>query len=309
MTEASERTATIAVDIGGTSTRVALVYPPLPKIGEREILAAWRVIGAFPTEPSYSAQIARLRETLAEAARQARMEGHGRPSGVGVSLGGRIAADGASVLVAPNLRDYEGRPFVQDVSDCCGGMPVRLAHDALCGLLAERNAGALVGAHRCAYLTLSTGTGCAVHLAPPGSEGVSLSIELGHQLLDHNDRQCLCGQVGCLETYTGGRQLSQRYGQPIETLPDAVSAELWRAFVEKLSLGLVNLAQLTRVEQVAIGGAIALGRPALLDALRAAVADRLRGAPLEIIPAALGEQAPLVGAALLLTTPAATLAQ
>jgi predicted NBD/HSP70 family sugar kinase len=79
--------------------------------------------------------------------------------------------------------------------------------------------------------------------------------------------------------------------------------ELWREFAEKLSIGLVNLAHLTRVEQVAIGGAIALNRPALLDALRARMADRLCGARLELAPAALGEQAPLIGAALLLATP------
>ncbi len=139
----------------------------------------------------------------------------GRLVGVGISLGGRIARDGSSVLVAPNLRDYEGRPLVQEIAARCDGLPVRLAHDAVCGLLAERRLGALAGVERCAYLTLSTGTGCAVHLEAPGggAAGVTLSIELGHQLLDQNARVCLCGQTGCLETYTGGRQLALRYGQ------------------------------------------------------------------------------------------------
>jgi glucokinase len=228
-------------------------------------------------------------------------------TGIGVSLGGRIAADGASVSVAPNLRDYEGRPLIEDLSARCGGLPVHLAHDAVCGLLAERRYGALVGAQRCAYLTLSTGTGCALHLEAPAGAGVTLSIELGHQLLDHNERVCLCGQVGCLETYTGGRQLALRYGQPIETLDEADSSEMWREFAEKLSIGLVNLAHLTRVERIAIGGAIALHRPSLLAALRLAVAERLRNARLELVAAALGESAPLIGAATLLTTPASEL--
>jgi glucokinase len=294
------RATVIAIDLGGTTTRVASVALPQ---APGATLALADGISAFATESAYDAQLARLSEAVAAVVRVAERGGSGQPLGIGVSLGGRIARDGAGVVVAPNLRDYEGRPFVKDLSRRCDGLPVRLAHDAICGLLAERRLGALVGAARCAYVTLSTGTGCAFHLGTARDVGVTLSIELGHQLLDHNQRVCLCGQVGCLETYTGGRQLAQRYGRPIETLSEGESVELWREFAEKLSIGLVNLAHLTRVEQVAIGGAIALNRPALLDALRARMADRLCGARLELAPAALGEQAPLIGAALLLATP------
>lgn len=286
----------VAVDLGGTQTRVALVAEPVTALVEE--------VASFRTEAEYAAEMTLLVAAVAEAQRRAA----GQVVGVGISLGGRIARDGAGVLVAPNLRDYEGRPLVQEIAARCDGLPVRLAHDAVCGLLAERRLGALVGVERCAYLTLSTGTGCAVHLEAPGSgSGITLSIELGHQLLDQNARVCLCGQTGCLETYTGGRQLALRYGQPIETLPPAEQGRLWRDFSEKLSLGLVNLAALTRVERVAIGGAIALHHPELLGALRAAVDARLRNARLDLVAAALGERAPLIGAAALLTTPAAEL--
>lgn len=287
----------VAVDIGGTTTRVALVQ--LASAQARQ----WERVATFPTEPGYTAQVARVAEAVHMATQLARRQHAGkRPMGVGVSLGGRIAPDGSGVSVAPNLRDYEGRPFVQKLSAACDEMPVRLAHDAVCGLLAERRFGALQGDERCAYLTLSTGTGCATHVQSPGSAmGVTTSIELGHQLLDGNTRLCLCGQTGCLETYTGGRQLELRYGKPIEALPDH---PLWDELVDKLSLGVVNLAHLTRIERVALGGAIALNRPGLLDALRAAVASRLRGAQVEIGLAELGESAPLIGAATLLMTPA-----
>ncbi|HEX8730693.1 MAG TPA: ROK family protein, partial [Ktedonobacterales bacterium] len=252
----------LAVDLGGTRTRVALVAAPLAARAE--------VIATFPTEQRYADEIVRLAEALAEAQGQAT----GPVVGVGVALGGRIARDGSGALVAPNLRDYEGRPFVQEIAARCGGLPTRLAHDAVCGLLAERRLGALIGAQRCAYLTLSTGTGCAIHLEASGGAGVTVSIEMGHQLLDGNARVCLCGQTGCLETWTGGKLLGMRYGQAIETLPAAEQFDLWRGFSEKLSLGLVNLVALTRVERVAIGGAIALHHPELLDALRAGVAER-----------------------------------
>lgn len=89
----ARRAAVIAVDIGGTSTRVAVVQPALPRLGTRDILGSWQVVASFPTEPRYPAQLARLAEAVAEAVRQA----HGPLAGIGVSLGGRIAQDGSTV--------------------------------------------------------------------------------------------------------------------------------------------------------------------------------------------------------------------
>ena len=89
-------------------------------------------------------------------------------------------------------------------------------------------------------------------------------------------------------------------GRPLEEIEDAA---VWDALYEKLALGLVNLAQLTRVEVVALSGSIALKHEGFLDALRERVEDRLRGMTLRLELATLGEQAPLVGAALLPETP------
>lgn len=131
-----------------------------------------------------------------------------------------------------------------------------------------------------------------------------VSIEIGHQILHAapgEGRACLCGQTGCLETYTGGKQLTLRYGRPLEEITDA---GVWEELERMLALGLVNLAQLARIEVVALGGAIALRRSGLVAEVQRRVNERLRGATLRLERALLGEQAPLVGAALLLTTPA-----
>src|SRR5262249_6551026 len=158
-------------------------------------------------------------------------------AGIGVSFGGRITRDGMSVAVAPNLPEYEGKPLARDLATHAGG-PVRLAHDPVCGLLAEKRFGALASAERCAYLTVSTGT--ALQL---GKDDLALtvSIEIGHQILQVGQgegRACLCGQAGCLETYTGGKQLAMRYGRPLEEIADA---DVWDELERMLALGLVNL--------------------------------------------------------------------
>src|SRR5439155_21663559 len=105
-------------------------------------------------------------------------------AGIGVSVAARIAKDGRSVIVAPNLPDYIDKPFAEDLIDRLKS-PVRLAHDTVCGLLAEKKFGILHQIDRCAYLTVSTGTGAAIQLGKASTSFTS-SIEIGHQVLDGN---------------------------------------------------------------------------------------------------------------------------
>jgi len=280
---APSRTAQyLALDIGGTTTRLArcttLATPELTQLD------------AYPTPQNYDEHLSYLTGLL-----RSTQDAYGAITGIGVSVGGRISRDGAAVAVAPNLPQYEGKPLARDLG-VIGACETRLAHDTVCGLLGERRFGVLRGADRCAYLTISTGTGAAVYLGS-GAHGQALSIEIGHQLLDGATYPCLCGQIGCLETFTGGRQLALRYRYSMEAIPDTA---VWQTLVEKLALGLVNLVHLTRVEVVAVGGGIALHRPELLSWLQAEVDARLRNAALRLLPATLGDRAPLVGATQLL---------
>lgn len=275
--------AYLSIDIGGTQTRVAR----FSKLDD----AYFTQVARFPTQQSYELQLRMLVAALAGRALK-------RIDGIGVSLGGRMARDGRSLLVAPNLPDYVGKPFADDLAthfECS----VQLAHDTICGLLGEKKFGALQTSERCAYLTLSTGTGAAFQLRK-GPMQLTVSIEIGHQLLDGNSLACLCGQVGCLETFTGGKQLEMRLGH---SLAEEKDAAFWETFTEKLTLGLVNLTNLTRVEAIAISGAILLNNAFLLPLLQQKVDARLRGTSLQLHRATLAENAPLVGAVLLLETP------
>jgi glucokinase len=273
----------VGVDIGGTNTRIGLF--------ESLDAPAFALIAKFPTYQSYEEQLHQIIVTIQGSNRE-------NLAGIGVSVAARIAKDGRSIIVAPNLPDYIDKPFAQELFDRfkCS---IRLAHDPVCGLLAEKKYGVLRNFDRCAYLTISTGTGAAIQL---GKESASLtsSIEIGHQILDGNALKCLCGQVGCLETFTGGRQIELRYGRSIAQMTDSA---FWETFSDKLAIGLVNLAQLTRIDAVAISGAIVLNNSFLLPMLQQEVNNILKGAILELKLAALGENAPIVGAAILLDVP------
>ncbi len=277
----------IAIDIGGSNTRLGL-FPSLDA-------ADFAPIAKFPTRQDYDEQLEAIITAIQSASGEA-------IAGIGVSLAGRVARGGLSVAIAPNLPGYIGKPFARDLS---AGLhaPARLAHDPVCGLLAEKKFGTLRAIERCAYLTVSTGTGAAIQLAK-GATTLTSSIEIGHQILDGNQRVCLCGQVGCLETYSGGRQITMREGRAPAEIADPA---FWDTFCDKLALGLLNLTMLTRIDAVAVSGAIVINRPQLVAQLQQKIEQLDTWSALALLPAMLGEDAPLVGAALLVETPEETI--
>jgi glucokinase len=244
----------IGIDIGGTSTRVG-IFQTLAQ-------PDFTLLDRFPTQQNYKQQI----YNIVAAVKSCQIE---VLEGAGVSIGGRIAQDGRSVIFAPNMTEYIGKPFALDLEHQLG-CPVRLAHDTVCGLLGEKKFGGIRGSDRCAYLTVSTGTGAAFQLRKV-THALTVSTDIGHQILDGNTLICLCGQVGCLETFTGGKQLELRLGHSIE---QETSRAFWETFSDKLAIGLLNLTQLAKVEKVAVSGAIALNQTFLLPLLQQKI-DRL----------------------------------
>ncbi|GAA2645782.1 glucokinase [Dactylosporangium fulvum] len=264
----------VAVDVGGTWSRVA---------GEG------RSAVRFATDAGYDRELA----LLVDAVRAAEAS----PSAVGVSFGGRVTGDG-DVRTALNLRSYEGRRLGRDLQDALG-CPVRVAHDATCGLLGEawHPGGSLHGVERSGYLTVSTGVGAALRLGD-----TVLTTEAGHQIVPGNERRCACGQTGCLETLVGGRAVREHLGRPLEEVDDP---QFWQQYAQSLALGIVNFALSAGLAAVAVGGAVALRRRELWGPLRSAVARIGTYQPLEVVPASHG--APLAGAAVLAGAPPAGL--
>lgn len=277
----------LAIDMGGGTTRLGLFSTPATP--------TFAPLGSFPTQSSYADQLTHLLAFLRE--RQI-----DRLAGAGVAVGARVARDGRSLLFGPNFLDYLNKPLAADLETRLG-CPVRLGHDTVCGLLGERYFGALREAERAGYLTLSTGTGAAILLSK-GETTLISSIEFGHQVLSDNERLCLCGQLGCLETFTGGRQLALRYGRPITDFADE---SFWQVFATKLALGLLNQALLSRIDVIAVGGAIALQNTFLLAMIQHKLDAQLKWGRLLLVHAELGEHAPLIGAASLLAVSAETI--
>ena len=273
----------IGIDIGGTTTRIGLFAMP----GERNFVP----LATFPTEQNYLTELQQLVATV-------RSNTTTDCDGIGISVGAVIAKDSQSILSATNMPDYAGRRIAQDLHDA-SGFPVAMAHDPVCGLLAEKRYGAIAQVDRCGYVTVSTGIGGAIQLCH-GAITQTISVQPGHQIVAGNQRHCLCGQIGCLETLIGGRQITLFEGRS----PDQITEpEFWEDYSDSLAIGLINLAQMTQVEAIALSGGIIFQQPHLFSQVQERIQARIREIPLTINLATTGEAAPLIGASLLTITP------
>ncbi len=269
------------IDTGGTNTRIAIIHA--------QTGAILQFLDKFPTPPKYEDQLHAISAALQPWKWQI--------AGVGVSIGGQVNPTGDSLRAAPNLPDYENKPLQQDLANIVQTRIV-LAHDPVCGGIAEMWNGALQGAERCAFLTISTGIGAAVFYHQANVQ-LNVSVQIGHQILYRHTRPCLCGQTGCIETYLGGKQAAMYAGKPLETIQDP---GYWRQYAEILAIGIINTAQLTRVELIAVSGSIALHHPEILSIANTAIKQQISsGSHVALIPARHQENAPLIGAARLLS--------
>jgi glucokinase len=200
-------------------------------------------------------------------------------------------------------------------------MPVRLRNDALCMALGERWRGAGRGAKFMLGMVVSTGVGGGLVLDGAPYEGRTGNAgHVGHVVVDLDGAPCSCGGRGCVETIAAGPRMAQwardnGWDAPAEAdakeLADAANAGdpvAQRAFRRGGTAAAAMIASVGAVcdlDRVVIGGGVAKSGALLFDPLREALAtyarlDFLRG--LRVLPAELGGDAGLVGAAALLET-------
>ena len=294
----------LALDIGGTKIAAGLVdadgalvhHAKLPTPdGDAE--AVWTVVDTLVTE------------ALAEAA--------GRVRGVGISSAGPI--DLPAGTVSPiNITQWQGFPIVERVSTLTGA-PVRLGGDGLCMALGERWRGAGVGAPFLLGMVVSTGVGGGLVLdAAPYDGRTGNAGHVGHVVVDQDGEPCSCGGRGCVETVAAGPRMAQwarkngwdaPAGADAKELADAANAgdpvalQAFRRGATAVAAMIASVSAVCDLDLVVIGGGVAKSGALLFDPLREALSsyarlDFLRG--LRVLPAELGSDAGLVGAAALL---------
>ncbi|MFI6594892.1 ROK family protein [Nonomuraea sp. NPDC050536] len=284
----------VALDVGGTSMKGGLVSESgAVLLSERR---------PTPRADGPDAVVATIRTFISDLA----AAGDGVPVGVGLAVPGLVSPSTAVYAANLGWRDVPAADFTMlDI-------PVMLGHDVQTGGLAESVLGAGRGVSDFLFLPIGTGIAGAMILRGEPYGGASgWGGEIGHIPVFPDGEQCACGQFGCLETYASAASVGRRYSlragleEPVKaeqvvSSDDPIAIEVWDEAVEALSLALATYTLLLDPSQIVLGGGLAEAGPALFDPVRTRLVKRLafRDAP-PLVPAALGVDAGMLGAALL----------
>jgi glucokinase len=233
------------------------------------------------------------------------------------------------ILWAPNLPGWKDVPLGERLSQAVC-RPVFLGNDANLAALAEQRHGAGQGYTDLVYVTVSTGIGGGIisdNRLIIGRRG--LGAEVGHMTVEAHGPVCNCGNIGCLEAMASGtalaRQAREIVAAGIRTRiadlvdgdlkrisakivhdaavdGDPVAVDLWRKAGVYLGVGIVNLMYLFGPGVIVIGGGLTKVGDLMLAPMRETVQQRIKEVywkDCPIVPAALGDDVSLIGAATL----------
>ena len=274
------------IDLGGTNTSI-VTFASLA-------VPQYTLVAQFPTDQDYARQLERILAALDRSGHQL--------EGVGMAIGAQLTPDGLAIEESWTMQAYVGHSIVSDVASATG-VAVRAANDNVCGVLAETTLGVLQPWQRSAYLTVSTGTGAGIRLGK-GNGSIAWLAQVGHHVVHMDGEPCVCGQRGCVQTITGGQQFLRRYGKPAAEIHDEA---VWQEVTETLAIAIVNLSRIARVDAVCVSGGIGYNNTHIRARLAARVRALGPATGVRVCFPAFGEQAPVIGAALLLAEPDVTI--
>jgi predicted NBD/HSP70 family sugar kinase len=234
--------------------------------------------------------------------------------GYGVAVVGVVRRSDGMVSIAPNLGWRDEPLGARLAATLDPALPIAFANEADLAALAELRRGAARGATDviCIWGSVGVGGGIIVD-GQPLTGAAGYSGEVGHIPVDPDGLPCRCGSSGCWETVVGSGALLRRTGHPEESGHEAVEQILrdaqagapaaLAAFAETgrwLGIGLAGLINVLDSRLVILGGRLAAAYPFVRATLEAELDRRALRASrhlVRVVPAALGPDAPLLGAA------------
>ncbi len=234
--------------------------------------------------------------------------------GVGVAVAGVVRRSDGLVAMAPNL-GWTDVPLGARLQQALRlGVPVAVANEGDLGALAEHRRGAAIGMDDVLFVSGEVGVGGGIisgGLPLTGSAG--FAGEIGHMPVNPGGLPCRCGSTGCWETEVGEGALLALAGLPADAGHPGVDAVLAAASAGSpaavsaldhvgrwLGIGLAGLVNVFNPQVIVLGGIYGQILPAVLPVIEAEVSRRAlppSRAMVRIVPARLGADAPLLGAA------------
>lgn len=291
------------IDLGPTRTRLAIadlrgerladrIMPTPQRLGPQALLA--RIAGALR---------ALMDETGVPASRLA---------AVGAGAPGAVDRGRGLVTSAPNLQGWTQVPM-RDLLESALQAPVVVENDVNLAVLGEHWRGAARGHDTCAFVFVGTGIGAGILIGGELHRGHHyMAGEIGVMCMGPQYVDVDYGERGCFETLAGLHGLAERWPQASRQDPAGWVAGLFEAAMSGdrraarvvdetarlIAIGVANVAAVVDPTLIVLGGALFAQAESLVHDVRKLV-ERIYPSPIEIVPSALGKDAPLSGSLLM----------
>ncbi|MBE9201501.1 MULTISPECIES: ROK family protein [unclassified Nodularia (in: cyanobacteria)] len=311
-------TLILALDFGGTKLAAAAVNS-----GSREWLSYERRLS--PDHANASTDLDIMRSLINSLIQEE------KPDAIGVSFGGPVDADTGTVRLSHHVAGWENIPL-KELLENEFSVPVIVDNDANVAALGEYRFGAGEGHDSLFYITISTGVGGGWILNGQPWRGVGgMAGEIGHMVVDPAGPMCLCGKRGCVERLASGPYMARNVREFLENEPQrrrgrggeilrglvsdnldlitgkvvsdaaAQGDELARDVLFKgawaLGVGIGNVANLINPQLFILGGSVIKAGNNWWNVVRKVSRETaLPEVDFKVVPAALGDDAPLWGA-------------
>jgi glucokinase len=315
----------LALDFGGTKHSLACLKLETARrlmAGSPDIALEWqvhrRIFSPHGADAQYDLQ------TVFGSARE--LLGDQIPAAIGVSFGGPVDYRQGVVRLSHHVPGWENIPLKHKLEQAFQALAA-VDNDANVAALGEARFGAGRGAPSLLYITVSTGVGGGWILNNEPWRGVDgMAGEIGHTVVDPQGPACLCGKSGCVERLASGPYLAADACQILKEQPergsilrqlagadlsqvtgkllaeaaaagDDLAWELLERSAQALGVAIGNAANLVNPQTFVLGGGVTKSGERYWEILRrTARQTALPQVHFEVLPAALGDDAPLWGA-------------
>jgi len=308
------KSVVLALDIGGTNIRIALVTEDGIIIDRSQSVCL--------INEGRNAFLTAISSSIDEIRRSAITSGYSIVA-LGAGVPGLINLSGL-IISSVNLKPLDGfdlRTWLESST----GLSSIILNDANAAAVAEQNYGAGRAYRSFLHFTLGTGVGSGLILDGKLWTGIDgVASEYGHTTVEPEGHHCQCGNHGCLEQYASATAISRIVkekiregaksllsGIPIETLDasdvasaasagDPLAVECFRIAGRYLGIAVASAVNLLNLEAVIIGGGVAASFDLIEPAIRKEVELRAFSLPasrVRVLRGELGDNAGIMGAA------------
>lgn len=307
----------IAIDLGATNIKIALVNSK-GEISRKRIIST----GGLKDK---SAVISVVADSVQQIIASTRIPKRSF-LGVGVGVPGLADVKKGLIHYLVNIKGWRGVPL-KGILEKRLRLPVFVDNDVNVMTLGEAVYGAGKGYNNFICMTLGTGVGGGIVIDGLLYRGSTLSAgEIGHMPIEIDGPSCDCGGKGCLERYVGNKDIVRRTllklkekKSPIidklicsnksrltpeilsqaASMGDKTAIEIWKETGYYIGIAMAGIVNLLNPELIIIGGGVACAGNLLFTQIRKTIRMRAMELPahkVKVVPAALGENAGLIGA-------------